>query len=74
MMSMEVSNLLILVFETCIEPLWSAAGTNRYFQKVISNFNIETSFVDATDASNVENAIQSNTKVVASTSSIHSHG
>ena len=48
-------------------------GTNRYFQRVITNFNIETSFVDATDASNVEKAIQSNTKVYANLTDCNSH-
>ena len=65
-MCMEVSNLVVLIGLYCMLTLSSLfAGTNRYFQRVISNFNIQTSFVDATDASNVENAIQSNTKVFA---------
>ena len=38
-------------------------GVNRYFRKVLSNFNITSTFVDATNISNVEKAITSNTKV-----------
>lgn len=38
-------------------------GVNRYFRKVISNFGITTTLVDATVISNVENAITDNTKV-----------
>lgn len=38
-------------------------GVNRYFRKVASNFGITATLVDATDASNVENAIKENTKV-----------
>lgn len=39
-------------------------GTNRFFKKVASHMNIETSFVDATDPANVGNAIRPNTKLV----------
>ena len=39
-------------------------GTNRYFKKVASKMNIETSFVDATDPQKVANAIKPNTKMV----------
>jgi len=39
-------------------------GTNRYFRKVASKMNIETSFVDATDPQKVANAIKPNTKMV----------
>merc|ERR1712179_244232 len=39
-------------------------GTNRYFRKVASRMNIETSFVDATDPSKIEAAIRPNTKMV----------
>jgi len=39
-------------------------GTNRYFRKVVSRMNIETTFVDATDAANIEAAIRPNTKMV----------
>jgi cystathionine gamma-lyase len=39
-------------------------GTNRYFRKVASNMGIETSFVDATDATKVAAAIKPNTKMV----------
>ncbi len=38
-------------------------GTNRYFRKVVDRMGIKTSFVDATNPENVENAIQENTKV-----------
>ena len=33
-------------------------GTNRYFRKCASTFNIETSFVDATDPARIEAAIR----------------
>lgn len=39
-------------------------GTNRYLRKVADRMNIKTTFVDATDPKNVENAIQENTKLV----------
>merc|ERR1712121_442465 len=39
-------------------------GTNRYFRKVASRMNIETTFVDATNPSNIEAAIKPNTKMV----------
>jgi len=39
-------------------------GTNRFFRKVASRMNIETSFVDATIASNIEDAIRPNTRMV----------
>lgn len=39
-------------------------GTNRYFRKVASRMNIETTFVDATKVSNVEEAIRPNTRMV----------
>ena len=39
-------------------------GTNRYFRKVASRMNIETSFVDATDPERVRAAIRPNTKMV----------
>jgi len=39
-------------------------GTNRYFRKVAANMGIETSFVDATDASKVAEAIRPNTRMV----------
>lgn len=38
-------------------------GTNRLFSKVASKFGVETSYVDLSDISNVENAIKPNTKV-----------
>ena len=38
-------------------------GVNRFFRKVASNFNISVTLVDATDTSNVQNAINDNTKV-----------
>ena len=38
-------------------------GTNRYLRKVADRMNIKTTFVDATNPENVENAIQENTKV-----------
>jgi cystathionine gamma-lyase len=38
-------------------------GTNRYFRKVVDRMGIKTSFVDATNPEDVENAIQENTKV-----------
>jgi len=39
-------------------------GTNRYFKKVASRLNIETSFVDATEPERVAAAIRPNTKMV----------
>merc|ERR1712121_300028 len=39
-------------------------GTNRYFRKVASRMNIETTFVDATNPSNIAEAIRPNTKMV----------
>merc|ERR1712055_154537 len=39
-------------------------GTNRYFRKVASRMNIETTFVDATDPTKIETAIKPNTKMV----------
>ena len=39
-------------------------GTNRFFRKVASRMNIETSFVDAMVASNIEDAIRPNTRMV----------
>lgn len=39
-------------------------GTNRYFRKVAARLNIETTFVDATDANKVKEAIKENTKMV----------
>jgi len=39
-------------------------GTNRYFRKVASRMNIQTSFVDATTPSKVKDAIQPNTRMV----------
>ena len=38
-------------------------GVNRFFRKVASGFNISVTLVDATNTSNVENAIKDNTKV-----------
>jgi len=39
-------------------------GTNRYFRKVASRMNIQTTFVDATDPSKIAEAIQPNTRMV----------
>ncbi|CAB4040357.1 cystathionine gamma-lyase-like, partial [Paramuricea clavata] len=39
-------------------------GTNRYFSKVASRFNLETSMVDVTDVDKLQQAIKSNTKMV----------
>lgn len=39
-------------------------GTFRLFTKVLANYNIEFSFVDSSDALNVEAAIKPNTKMV----------
>ena len=39
------------------------SGTNRYFRKVASRLNIQTSFVDMTDAASVQKAIKPTTKV-----------
>ena len=38
-------------------------GVNRFFRKVASGFNISVTLVDATNTSNVEDAIKDNTKV-----------
>jgi cystathionine beta-lyase/cystathionine gamma-synthase len=39
-------------------------GTPRLFDQVLSNFGVEFSYVDTTDAENVEGAIRKNTRVV----------
>lgn len=39
-------------------------GTNRYLRKVADRMNIKTTFVDATNPKNVEDALQENTKLV----------
>ncbi|KAJ4449857.1 hypothetical protein ANN_01263 [Periplaneta americana] len=39
-------------------------GTYRYFSKVAARMNVETSYIDATDPSNLEAAIKPNTKLV----------
>ncbi|MGI9036715.1 MAG: cystathionine gamma-synthase [Pyrinomonadaceae bacterium] len=39
-------------------------GTYRLFSRVLSNYGIEFDYVDTTDASNVERAFKSNTKMV----------
>jgi len=39
-------------------------GTNRLFQKVATNFGIETSFVDGTNVDNIEKSIKPNTKLI----------
>lgn len=39
-------------------------GTNRFFRKVANRMNIECSFVDATDAGKVKEAIRPNTKMI----------
>jgi O-acetylhomoserine/O-acetylserine sulfhydrylase-like pyridoxal-dependent enzyme len=38
-------------------------GTSNYLKQIAERMNIKTTFVDATDADNVENAIQENTRV-----------
>ncbi|XP_021925303.1 cystathionine gamma-lyase isoform X1 [Zootermopsis nevadensis] len=39
-------------------------GTYRYFSKVAARMNVETTYVDASEPSNLEKAIRSNTKLV----------
>ena len=39
-------------------------GTNRYFRKIASKSGIETSYVDATNPTNIESAIKPSTKMV----------
>ena len=39
-------------------------GTNRYFRKIASRLGIETSYVDATNPTNIEMAIKPSTKMV----------
>jgi len=39
-------------------------GTNRFFRKIASKFNVETSFVDLTVAENLEKHIKPNTRMV----------
>ena len=39
-------------------------GTYRYFSKAAARMNVETTYVDALDPKNVENAIRPNTKLV----------
>ena len=41
----------------------SPPGTHRQFRLIVSKFNIETTYIDATDLSQVEAAIRDNTKV-----------
>src|SRR5207248_10490123 len=41
-----------------------SAATFRLFTRVLSNYGIESSFVDTTDVQNVEAAIKENTKMV----------
>lgn len=38
-------------------------GSHRQFRVVASNFGIETTYIDATDLSQVEEALRDNTKV-----------
>ena len=38
-------------------------GSNRYFRKIVSQFNIVTDFVDARDPKNVVDAMKPTTKV-----------
>lgn len=38
-------------------------GTNRFFQKCLSNSNVKTTFVDPSNVKNIINAIRPNTKV-----------
>ncbi|GJQ13137.1 hypothetical protein GpartN1_g4928.t1 [Galdieria partita] len=46
----------------CIDDVYG--GTQRYFRRVASNFQLEFSFVDFEDLPKVEAAIQSNTKLI----------
>ncbi|MCP5053191.1 MAG: PLP-dependent transferase [bacterium] len=39
-------------------------GTFRYFQRVMTDYGLEFSFVDTSDLSNVESALQENTRIV----------
>lgn len=39
-------------------------GSHRYFRKILGNFGVETTFVDATDIKNLEAAIRDNTKML----------
>jgi cystathionine gamma-lyase len=39
-------------------------GVNRYYRKMASKFGITTKLVDATDVSNIEEAITDNTKII----------
>jgi cystathionine gamma-lyase len=39
-------------------------GTNRFFRKILSQYNIGATFVDATNPENVQKAMKENTKVV----------
>ena len=38
-------------------------GTNRFFRKILSQCNIDCTFVDATKPENVQEAMKGNTKV-----------
>jgi len=40
------------------------SGTKRLFNQTLSNFGLEFTYVDATSTKNVENAFQSNTKMI----------
>ena len=48
-------------------------GTNDYFKEVIAEFGIAASFVDCTNLSALEEAIQSNTKVNSFASTHRGH-
>jgi cystathionine beta-lyase/cystathionine gamma-synthase len=39
-------------------------GTYRLFERVLKNFGLEFSYVDTTDAANVENALRENTQLI----------
>ena len=47
----------------CLTDSLSTSGTHRQFRLVVSKFGITSSYIDATDLSQVEAAIKDNTKV-----------
>lgn len=42
---------------------FSLSGTYRYFNQVLSNYGIETTFINTTDTALLEKTIKDNTKV-----------
>ena len=43
--------------------MFSLSGTYRYFKQILSNYGIETSFINTTDTALLEKTVKDNTKV-----------